>query len=149
MSTGQNHSVWGMLPFHTNPLNTRFHSLPCSGNARLFRICANALSSCLPLFVYPAGSTPRPFTYSNFLQLLRERLTAIGLPSSLYSGHSFRRGGASFAFALHLPRELIQQQENWCSDTYLRYLDKPLTQWLKVAFAFRKALTKHGTLIAL
>ena len=71
------------------------------------------LSSCLPLFVYPAGSTLRPFTYSNFLQLLRERLTAIRLQPNLYSGHSFRHGGASFAFAPHLPRELIQQQGDW------------------------------------
>ena len=71
------------------------------------------LSSCLPLFVDPAGSTLQPFTYSNFLQLFHERLTAIGLWPNLNSGHSFRCGGASFAFALHLPRELIQQQGDW------------------------------------
>ena len=71
---------------------------------------------------------------------MRLKLAALGLQPEPYSGHSFRRGGASFAFALHLPGELSQLQGDWSSDAYLRYLEKPLTQWLKVAFAFCKAL---------
>ena len=74
------------------------------------------------------------------LHLLKSRLFAIGVAPSNSSGHSFRRGGASFAFALRIPSELIQQQGDWRSDAYLRYLGKPLSQRLKVAFAFKNAL---------
>ena len=82
----------------------------------------------------------RAVLYPKFIQTLHLKLAAVGLQPELYSGHSFRRGGASFAFALHLPGELIQLQGDCSSDAYLRYLEKPLTQRLKVAFAFRKAL---------
>ena len=119
-------------------------SILCPGNAleTYFHRVPVPISHCLPLFVYQLGSALQPFTYSTFIQLLCDKLSLVGLPPNLYSGHSFRHGGASFAFALHLPHELIQQQGDWKSDAYLRYLDKPLTQRLKVAFAFRDAL-KH------
>ncbi len=83
-----------------------------------------------------------PFLYPSFLRVLKSKLVAIGIDPTNYSGHSFRRGGASFAFALRIPSELIQQQGDWHSDAYLRYLGKPLSQRLKVAFAFKHALQR-------
>ena len=93
-----------------------------------------------PLFTYVQCGTLHSMTYPKFIQTLHLNLAAVGLQPELYSGHSFRRGGASFAFALHLPGELIQLQGDWSSDAYLRHLEKPFTLRLKVAFAFRKAL---------
>ena len=99
-----------------------------------------SLSKCLPHFTFVHGNQLHPLTYSHFVKLLRRKLSFLGLQHELYSSHSFRRGGASSAFALHLPGELIQLQGDWKSDAYLHYLDKPLTQRLKVAFAFHNAL---------
>ena len=93
-----------------------------------------------PLFTYVQCGTLHSMTYPKFIQTFHLKLAAVGLQPELYSGHSFHHGGASFAFALHLPGELIQLQGDWSSDAYLRYLEKPFTQRLKVAFAFYKAL---------
>ena len=40
-----------------------------------------------------------------------------------YSCHSVRRGGASWAFRLGLPGELIQISGDWASDCYKLYLE--------------------------
>ena len=97
-------------------------------------------SGLIPLFLYQSGLQYHILTYPLFLHLLRQKLSTLGYKPSDYSGHSFRLGGASFAFSLRVPHELIQQQGDWNSDAYLRYLSKPLTQRLRVATAFRSAL---------
>ena len=45
------------------------------------------------------------------------------LDSTCYSPHSFRRGGATFAFEAHIPSELIKAQGDWRSDCYFFYLE--------------------------
>ena len=101
-------------------------------------------SGLIPLFLYKSGLQFDVFTYPLFLRLLRQKLSILGHKPSNYSGHSFCHGGASFAFSLRVPHELIQQQGDWNSNAYLRYLSKPLTQCLQVATAFRSALQhKH------
>ena len=67
------------------------------------------------------------FTYSKFLQRLRGALHALGLPARDYACHSFRRGGASFAFQAGLPVELIKIFGDWHSDAVLLYLTVPLS----------------------
>ena len=118
----------GSILCAVNTFETYFHCVPVP------------FCHCLLLFAYPLGSALQPLAYSTFIQPLRDKLSLVGLQPNLYSGHSFCRKGTSFAFALHLPHELIQQQGDWKSYTYLHYLDKPLTQRLKVAFVFRDAL---------
>ncbi|CAH3159281.1 unnamed protein product, partial [Porites evermanni] len=58
-----------------------------------------------------------------FLFFLRKSnlvvITALGVDSRHYSLHSFRRDGATFAFASKVPAELIKFQGDWRSDTYL------------------------------
>ena len=66
-------------------------------------------------------------TYSKFLQRLRSALHALGLPARDYACHSFRRGGASFAFQAGLPVELIKILGDWHSDAVLLYLTVPLS----------------------
>ena len=53
-------------------------------------------------------------------------LDLAGYNSVVFPGHSFRRGGATFAFAGEVPGELIQLHGDWASDAYLRYLDVSL-----------------------
>ena len=82
----------------------------------------------------------RIFTYSMFLTKLREHLTSIGIDPKAYAGHSFRRGGASFAYQSGIPVELIKALGDWRSDTILIYLTMPLSIRLKSADKLRNAI---------
>ena len=85
-----------------------------------------------PLFCYLSPSGVKPITHSDFVAFLRKSLTKVGIESSKYSGHSFRKGGASFALQCGLPTELIKLQGDWASSAYERYINP--------AFSLRKKL---------
>ena len=51
----------------------------------------------------------------------------MGLPSKEFSGHSFRRGGATYLFKMGIPGELIQVMGDWHSDAYKAYLEIDLS----------------------
>ena len=40
----------------------------------------------------------------------------------MFSMHSFRRGGATFAFRSGAPAQFIKSQRDWSSDAHLVYL---------------------------
>ena len=79
-------------------------------------------------------------TYSVFLARLRGCLGQLGVDVTSYSGHSFRRGGASFALECGVPSELIQAQGDWRSDVYLSYLDPSLGFRQRVAHTLGQAV---------
>jgi hypothetical protein len=58
---------------------------------------------------------------SSFSSILGALLLSMNLKG--YSGHSFRRGGASHALARGVPAEVIMAQGDWRSLAYLDYLD--------------------------
>ncbi|XP_052058947.1 uncharacterized protein LOC127699233, partial [Mytilus californianus] len=97
------------------------------------------LSSC-PAFFFKEGGQIVPLTHSSFLTRLKDSLKEIGIDPTQYSGHSFCRGGASFAFQCGIPGELIQAQGDWKSDTYKRYLDPSFSYQQQVMKSFAKAL---------
>jgi len=68
-------------------------------------------------------SPPTVLTRATFDNKLAAVLRACGLDVSKYSGHSLRRGGATFALAAGVPGELIQAQGDWKTDAYKRYID--------------------------
>lgn len=77
----------------------------------------------VPLFCYSwLGASHVPMTQSRFTEKLRACLVTIGLDASKYSGHSLRRGGASFALQCGLPVNLIKIQGDWLSSACERYL---------------------------
>lgn len=84
-----------------------------------------------PLFSYWMGRTYVPLTNETFSKLLNHYLSRLSLDPSKYSGHSLRRGGATFALACGLPAEVIQSQGGWSSDCYKRYIDMPLEMRFK------------------
>ena len=87
-----------------------------------------------PLFVIPSRSGRlRPVLKSQFVLVLRDRLQSAGIPQAhLFRGHSFRRGGTSWAFCCGIPGELIQVFGDWRSDAYKCYLDISLSLRLRV-----------------
>ena len=79
--------------------------------------------SSAPLFAFKSGSSWSFHTQSTFIFLFRQVLAKCHLDPMLFSGHSLRRGGASWAFHVGVPAELIKLVGDWRSSAYLAYLD--------------------------
>ena len=78
----------------------------------------NAPSSC-PAFSFYIRGVLKCVTRKSFT----DYLCKIGLDPNLWSGHSFRRGGASLLYRLGIDPLTIQACGDWSSDTFLRYLE--------------------------
>ena len=77
-----------------------------------------------------------PLLPVHFVDTYRVLLKRASVPEAAsYRGHSFRRGGASWAFDSGVPGELIQIMGDWKSDAYKVYLEFSLRS--KVAIAHR------------
>jgi hypothetical protein len=72
-------------------------------------------------------------TYPQCLSKLRYIINKTGRVSELYSSHSFRRSGATFAFRSHIPSKLIQSHGDWASDAYKVYLEFSFADNISVA----------------
>ena len=94
-----------------------------------------------PLFVTFSGGQLAPLSKISFLAHFRSLLVRAGVSSpSAFSCHSFRRGGASWAFRVGVPGEIIQIYGDWASDCYKRYLDISLDTRFVLARAVRDSL---------
>ena len=85
----------------------------CPVQAYERHISAFPAPPALPAFLYPGSGHATPITHSVFTANLRKVLTQAGFLASKFSGHSFRHGGASFAFRCGAPVELISLQGDW------------------------------------
>ena len=61
-------------------------------------------------------------TYSSFTHRLKTLLKKAGIDASLYSGHSFRRGAATFLHQCGGTALMIQASGDWSSQCFTRYL---------------------------
>lgn len=73
----------------------------------------------VPAFTYDKGKF---INYSQFTRRLKLVLGKAGLNPDLFSGHSFRRGGASFLFSVGASQLMVQVLGGWSSLVYTRYL---------------------------
>ena len=60
--------------------------------------------------------------YNSFTSRLKTLLKKAGFDPALYSGHSFRRGGASFLHTCGGTALMVQQSGDWSSQCFTRYL---------------------------
>ena len=72
-----------------------------------------------PAFSYSAG---KHITYTSFTSRLKALLKKTGLNPDLYSGHSFRRGGATFLHSCGGTALMIQASGDWSSQCFTRYI---------------------------
>lgn len=79
---------------------------------------AHALS---PAFLR-ANSSKTPLTTKLFISRIKAALVAKGYDPSQYSGHSFRRGGASFAHQSGVPVQTIKHIGDWKSSAFEGYI---------------------------
>lgn len=77
----------------------------------------------LHAFAYIHQGHPTPLTPQVFIKLLRSALTPSVEDPKSYAGHSFRRGGAVWAFYSGVEVEAIRLLGDWKSDSYRVYLD--------------------------
>lgn len=95
----------------------------------------------MPAFVFKQGDKLHWLTKSRFIEGFRLLLRMSGIEdASAYTGHSFRRGGASWAFQAGMPGELIQVCGDWASDAYKKYLEFSMQNKLELASLLGKGL---------
>ena len=99
--------------FHLAELTTRF-----------------PMASDQPAFSYLEKGKVKCVTYQGFTKELKRLLCLAGLKEDSYSGHSFRRGGATYLYRLGADPLLIQASGDWASDCYTRYVFLTLDQRL-------------------
>ena len=105
-------------------LQKLFSKVPCSPDA--------------PAFSYAASQF---ITYSTFTTCLKKLLGLTGYNPRDYSGHSFRRGGASFLFRLGASILQIQASGDWSSQCFVRYLHVSEEERLRVQQLVAKAIS--------
>lgn len=115
----------------------------CPVSALLHYFTIVPASSSAPLFCLPSPSGVRPLTFSIFSASLKHLISAIGLDPQHFSPHSFRRGGATFAFQSGVPEHLIKLHGDWRSDAFRAYLTLPLTTRSHVADIMAAGLFSH------
>lgn len=87
-----------------------------------------------PLFQFQtAQGGSQVLSYALFISQLHKSLAQAGINPPDYSGHSFRRGGASLAFDCNLPPDYIKLLGDWRSNAYQRYLEPSTPAKLKLS----------------
>jgi integrase len=99
-----------------------------------------------PLFMHVNGRGKRvPLTHTVFVGRLKTLLRQIGIDPTNYAGHSFRRGGATWAHSIGISDALIKYQGDWHSDAYRLYV--VVTDGAKaIALGKMKAAVLRGAL---
>ena len=99
-----------------------------------------------PAFVIPRKQGGfSPLTPADFVSRLRSCLHRLELCPSHFAAHSFRRGGASWALQCGLAPDVVRILGDWKSDTYLSYIDLPLSARVKMAQTFSHRLPSSNS----
>ena len=81
--------------------------------------CTRNITKSAPFFQL---QNRNPVTKPWFIRKLRQKLMAAGLDERKYSGHSFRRGGATSMAAAGIPDSIIKEAGRWSSNSYQVYV---------------------------
>ena len=118
----------------------RLDSVLCPVKAFL-RASISSDTTSGPAFTFRKHEKLCILTTSIFIKTFRAVLARSGLEcASSFTGHSFRRGGATWAFQSGVPGELIQVCGDWASDSYKRYLEFSMQNKLDLAARFARDL---------
>ena len=147
----ENNMVYIYIGFgKTNQFGAKDVILPIPGNEDPALDPVRNISAALQLNTdgpdSPAFSYSRNkfITYALFTKRLKELLTGAGIDADLYSGHSFRRGGATFLHVCGGSSLEIQASGDWSSLCFTRYLYLSEDERLKA-----QLLMKNGIITSL
>ena len=79
-----------------------------------------------PAFMVWKGANKVAYSYPQWQKRFKHLLACTGHDHTKFSSHSFRRGGASFAFQAGVPDETVKLIRNWRSDSFYKYLHIPM-----------------------
>jgi hypothetical protein len=88
----------------------------CTASSRPWPVAPKTLPFLTPTGLVVCMQT---LTHSSFVGRFKTELSHIGMDSSRYAGHSFRRGGATFAFQCGASPAQFKEQGDWKSSAYL------------------------------
>ena len=110
-------TIWiaGRSQHLLDPVQTR------RGHVALSGLVDSRLGPC-QAFSFLGQDCRQPMRHSHLVAAAKNMATLVGNHPSEVSGHSFRRGGASFAFHAGVPDILIQRQGDWVSACYREYI---------------------------
>ena len=112
----------------TNQYMKSFHVIPIPANSDpaldLFRHLKDLFSKVdapgtAPAFSYSRNSF---INHRSYTVRLKSLLSKAGLDPARYSGHSFRRGGASYLYSIGGTTLMVQVLGDWSSQVFTRYL---------------------------
>ena len=110
------------------------NSLLCPVKAYERVLATVTTSQAGPAFIFSDKGVSKVLTRSIFIKTFRAVLKSGGVKdATAFTGHSFRRGGATWAFQVGIPGELIQICGDWVSDSYKRYLEFTMQDRLNLA----------------
>jgi hypothetical protein len=122
------------IPGNTDPaldpvrhISDLFNSVDCSEDS--------------PAFSYDSNNF---VSYSSFTTMLKKLLSASGYNPALFSGHSFRRGGATFLYKLGASILQIQVSGDWVSQCFARYLHVSEEERLQVQNLISTAISSRA-----
>lgn len=93
-----------------------------------------------PAFGYSTGGRYSPVTHKLLVATTKAYAQCIGLDPREVAGHSFRRGGATFAFHVGVPDILIKLQGIWASAAYQGYIEVPRVARLEATKQMQRAI---------
>ena len=83
-----------------------------------------------PAFLLRTAQGDLPYSYWDWMRQLKASIAATGRDETKFSTHSFRRGGATFAYDAGVPVEAIKLMGDWASDAVYAYIHVPSrTRW--------------------
>ena len=130
----------------TNNFCTRDVIIPIPGNSDP---ALDPVRHVKKLFLEVEASPDRPafsfsrqsfISYSTFSTRLKQLLKKAGYSPELYSGHSFRRGGATFLHNCGGTVLMIQASGDWSSQCFTRYLFLTEAQRLQAQLLMRNVI---------
>jgi hypothetical protein len=99
----------------------------------LIHLTQSPLSPSYPLFSYVSAGKVFGYNHSSFVDKLRAIIKGLGIDSSRFSGHSFRRGGCTLCFQAGLSLLEIKRRGDWKSQAFERYIHIPSESIFKSA----------------
>lgn len=130
----------------TNQFGARDLVLPIPGNRDPVLDPVRHLHALFERVDCPPNAPAFSFKWNSFINYrifttkLKQLLTKAGFPADQYSGHSFRRGGASFLHACGGTSLMVQAAGDWSSNCFTRYLFLSTEERLKAQFLMTREI---------
>ena len=121
----------------TNQFMKKSHVIPIPANSDPALDLYRHIKRLYSLVDIPEDAPAFSYTKNKFINhrvytmRLKQLLTKAGLDPTMYSGHSFRRGGASYLYSIGGTTLMVQVLGDWASQVFTRYLHLSLDDRLE------------------